>query len=118
MLTAAELDRRRRAVRRVTIQDSISEARAERDKDELKRKAIAASRNRTKINGMFQDEMIRRKSINSCIIRSTGEPKKQMTMDEAIAASVYMRNRHGGLFYHYKCVHCEHWHVGKRKPKE
>ena len=69
-------------------------------------------------NGMFQDEMIRRKSINSCIIRSTGEPKKQMTMDEAIAASVYMRNRHGGLFYHYKCVHCEHWHVGKRKPKE
>lgn len=107
MLTVAEISRRTQALRRENI-------RLQREENTRKK----PRQNTSSISGMFRDEMIRRQSINSCIVKSTGEPKRQMSMEDAIATAVKMRNRHGGIFHHYQCVHCGHWHIGKRNIKD
>jgi hypothetical protein len=111
VLTTAEVERRRKALFRATIASQLEETRKEMRREALRNKKPAG----VKLSGMIQDELIRRKSVNSCIVKATGEPKKQMTKDDAVFASYQMTKRHGGCFYHYECIHCGHWHVGKRK---
>lgn len=111
MLTTVELERRRKALFRASIQDQITEnEKYRRSRAPVKKRSMGVS-----TSSMIRDEITRRASVNSCIVKATGEPKKRQTKEEVMEASRAMSKRHGAIFYHYECVHCGHWHVGKRK---